>query len=1272
MKLKNIILILALLIIVVSGVRGVSGSVNYWRENSTTIWIKTSLTAGETKTFSISNTNTYAPNGDNVFEFFDDFDDGSIDNSKWASTSYASESGGYLTLDTSGSAVLGIAFSTYNLPSSYRMITRMNIPTKYNSDDSAVIGEDDDGDASDYYRWWSLRWITNNPYAEFRFKDTSATSYDTSYSFSTGTWYEVEMRRTTGNTIKGYINNNLIDTQSYYQYSTSKLELATWEGKVNYDYIFTTKYNDDATITINCNNNICQVTSDTNLTGYQIPLTTTYSTGNLSVIEGSGTIANETNLKTTMFKQDTTISINSYSYTLIYNGNFTLTNTTNTTATYTATLYNTKPYGMDVSCRALIDNNDLNTETSVSLDSYSYSSIYIKSNPIQLNPGTHNISFWCKKDSTGKFEVSNSVGIIYEMEEGFNGKIGHFNTTITNTNYYKIGSFNITTTADDAGELERNLYIEADVLVDYTNTADTYIKGVLNGSDGSSYEIPEKIISGSSGDKKSIGGFYLVKNATGNTTYTLNLYAKSTANVNIDGTLSIAETIQHPNETQMTQFQELNINTNQNWQTIANLTINITHINGAGVVLKGGVMGQAGSSDSWFDLRITDGENVVAYNDITANKYETNTIQIGINDLVLGEHTYYLQIRTSNTLSKINGTFVGLMTSVNPFIPIYFNVTLKDSFNNNSLTNYSVIDLDTMNEYIDSNNDGVVSIPYINSSMDLKINKTNYFTSTYYNHNTSTNLNAYVTQAYLTLYPIIKYKNYPFSNYTLTITGDYNKTLTITNYNYTLNISEGNYTITIDGLLQKNPDGEDINPSSESFNININPLDILNQTTEHWEIEFSIQAFNKSNSATISNLYANLTNQDYGFITTAETSGSVLNINGLIGNYSLYLTADGYEAITSSINATNNGVYYFYLYPDRWINITIFDEETLNCLDGVNLTISNEEGYSKNFTNVNCSINFIVNGTGEFIIIYNKNNYWERHYYIYIQEKTHNEVELYMIQNRSDVLPIAFTLYNNLEGKTMEGSYVDIYRYYPYEGIYRFIATEKAGIGGVAYHYLNYADAFYKTYIRKTILSPAVQTSESQQLFSQSYTLYYNGINQSTTNYIDIENKYSYSLIYNETSNNTYLITYQFQNLNGFKSRGCLEVYDVGRYGMDLLHEECLNGTGGTLYYSYNSSIYPHVLAQGVIYENNEKYVLISKEKVKEIGKELFGNDGLLIAIFITIILTFIGLMIRAELGLIGLVFGLIISTILKVYVLSVVNMVFILAIVIWLIIKKK
>ena len=83
---------------------------NYWQEADGRFWVKVpSIPASSTKTIYVYYGNPSAnslSNGDNTFDFFDDFDDGVIDTNKWVrvdtGTGTISETGGYLQISNPG------------------------------------------------------------------------------------------------------------------------------------------------------------------------------------------------------------------------------------------------------------------------------------------------------------------------------------------------------------------------------------------------------------------------------------------------------------------------------------------------------------------------------------------------------------------------------------------------------------------------------------------------------------------------------------------------------------------------------------------------------------------------------------------------------------------------------------------------------------------------------------------------------------------------------------------------------------------------------------------------------------------------------------------------------------------------------------------------------------------------------------------------------------------------------------------------------------------
>jgi hypothetical protein len=94
---KKIILVLFLMLIGISVVGAQEYS--YWIEDdggTYSIWTKINISAGETKTIYVQKQDGYSPDGDSVFEFFDDFDN--LNGEKWDVSGDISVSDGLLYL----------------------------------------------------------------------------------------------------------------------------------------------------------------------------------------------------------------------------------------------------------------------------------------------------------------------------------------------------------------------------------------------------------------------------------------------------------------------------------------------------------------------------------------------------------------------------------------------------------------------------------------------------------------------------------------------------------------------------------------------------------------------------------------------------------------------------------------------------------------------------------------------------------------------------------------------------------------------------------------------------------------------------------------------------------------------------------------------------------------------------------------------------------------------------------------------------------------------
>lgn len=80
-------------------------TLNYWIDGTDKLWIKVpTIAAGVTTTIYVKKETGFTPNGDNVFDFFDDFSSATIDTTKWNILGTYSYTAGTLTVGVGGSA----------------------------------------------------------------------------------------------------------------------------------------------------------------------------------------------------------------------------------------------------------------------------------------------------------------------------------------------------------------------------------------------------------------------------------------------------------------------------------------------------------------------------------------------------------------------------------------------------------------------------------------------------------------------------------------------------------------------------------------------------------------------------------------------------------------------------------------------------------------------------------------------------------------------------------------------------------------------------------------------------------------------------------------------------------------------------------------------------------------------------------------------------------------------------------------------------------------
>ncbi|TET53964.1 MAG: DUF2341 domain-containing protein, partial [Actinobacteria bacterium] len=232
---------------------------NFWLEqsniNGADVWVKVpSIPASSSKDIYVYYGNAGAiseSNGDGTFLFFDDFEDGTIDTTKWMeidSGSYIGETGGKLTfnlknnLSWANSIIAKTAFprSDVSLEMEYKRIGYKNLA--YNH---VKMGWHDSSYDADYtrmvYALWDRGAKNGTPYVFYRERLDNALI--SNYFWSRNTDYKVRfrLRQSGGNyydrSIDGGKNWSTLRTTSYSSESDLRPGWSFWAGKHQFDNV---------------------------------------------------------------------------------------------------------------------------------------------------------------------------------------------------------------------------------------------------------------------------------------------------------------------------------------------------------------------------------------------------------------------------------------------------------------------------------------------------------------------------------------------------------------------------------------------------------------------------------------------------------------------------------------------------------------------------------------------------------------------------------------------------------------------------------------------------------------------------------------------------------------------------------------------------------------------------------------------------------------------------------------------------------------------------
>ena len=349
-------------------------------------------------------------------------------------------------------------------------------------------------------------------------------------------------------------------------------------------------------------------------------------------------------------------------------------------------------------------------------------------------------------------------------------------------------------------------------------------------------------------------------------------------------------------------------------------------------------------------------------------------------------------------------------------IPVttYFTLTAKDEYDTTAITTFNA----TVNGTYYNTTNGTITTNILDNSTDLisiTVRANNYFNKEYLSQAVTSNLEAKLTQAELTLQGLRKILN-------TSITGNFTINGTPIPGN-NLNIKAGTYEVTFNssGWFDK------------SENITITPL--YNGTKNITGIYDTLLNITVLNAYT-SNPLENFTGWVYDNVTGYNESYTVNSYEGFIGliknrNYSIYATNPSY-AIDSSLNYKYdiwNNTYYnisFSLYTNNSIYIKIYDENTGILITGTNISIIVTGNASEiTYTTTN-GLKYLDNlEDGVYSIKFTGGNYTLKTYTVTVADRSTQNLNAYLSTSEETVI---LTVRDSDTSAVIPGSSVTMYK----------------------------------------------------------------------------------------------------------------------------------------------------------------------------------------------------------------------------------------------------
>lgn len=1139
-----------------------------------------------------------------VVIFEDDFDDASINTSKWTETDPCSnivENSGYLQVVRSGSCgsaqtgslIAKISGVDLELNSNYTVTGKVFVADQY----AGVGGHQ----ATLYYNYFD-----NDNYMGYFPLSYDGSNYRSFISIRENSITEV----TGSNIIKSF--NNWHDF-NYTVFGNGTIAL-TIDGTSEYE-TNTFGFSNSGPVQIYYSDG----TQDTSF-NYDVRYDD-IKIYNLSASEPSSDI-NDSTESTAVVKQVGSISFSGGAPTTIFSSDFNI--TYDDTPLYGGYTFQVASNGNnEMFCELLINGTSYANVTRTQYSGETAGNVYIKfPTTIIPNNGTYNQALECSRTSgTGLITITNAVGIGHFLVDQSGEFLNYNTTTISKTvtsgsSYTLLDSLNITigNKTNTSSINPRKNHIVIDGSFTYTNNgASTETPSIYANVNGTNCTTLPRTTS--SGGVASVSYDCNIFNVTENAIYQIDFYGNGT-NIVYKGDVTAKNFFLSNNE------------------IIGGTGIlkGATFSNNTYTTLISGVEGGNNNHDlanvfNKLSFAITtDVDTTVSiyFNITNGGEYLTNVWQrdflAGETGVMIGQDVieslpkddYNISLHANcgtvgATCTISGGQTGGYLTDVVTTIVNSFDVTAYNEWNNNSLINFNVTDGATVTSV-----NGTATYFSTDTYENLTISAIDYFDTVVLNHNTSEDLNVSLRQS------DIKFRA------TQIVTGDY-----VAPANFTVNgvtkgvnesfyLSSGTYNVTFSKNGWYN--------TTQEFTVSA--LDNKTVTvTSVSDSAINITAYHFIDNATITNfsgwVYEASTMTNISFSTTTG-SAIVSAANGT--TFSIHIESDGYASIDDSFVVNNTPVFSYNasFYSFNSVYVTIYDLFTGNLItQNVSIDVISDV-YSTVTSTVDGTKYLTVLTPESYELRFASSGYVTSSYFITVNNDSSQDLTVYLL-NSTNTYNVTINVIDE-SAQNVEGAVVKASRYDIDSNTFLLYAAGTTNSDGDVVLSLTYNDEYYKFTVEvdgvtKKVTAPQYITGTTlviQIVLSElAGSDYYN--------YLGIDS----SLVFNTLTDN---FRFTYNDVDGLGSSYCLYVYRLSALGDTLVNSSCSASSSGTILLGVtpvNGTTYVARAYYDSEFLDDESYSYPKDGSTRELG--------LLMQLFLTLVF---GLIAFADLGLLPIALG--------------------------------